>query len=387
MSKITLTNLVNLQNETTAVNAINANNAILQTAFDNTLSRDGTSPNTMGASLDMNSNQILNLPAPISVDSPARLIDVTTNPTIQVPPVGTSGATVGLLNANKTDSGNNTYSGTTTFTGPLVGIRPALTGNMTWYVNSSIGSDSNNGLTVGTPFQTIQHAITVAAGYDFNTHLVTIQLADGTYNEAVTAVPYIGRGTQGHNPAPMTITGNATTPSNVVWASPNSAACITAVETFNEYSITNLKFQNVNNGPCVYTDQQSWISLTNVVFGVALIHMNVAGITEISGNYSIVGAASYHAIVQNTGKLLYGGGGPLTVTLTGTLPFVQFISCSSLGYLTCPATVTTWNISGATVTGQRYNVFTNGLIDTQGGGSTYFPGSTSGATATGGLYV
>ena len=60
MSKISLTNLVNLQNETTAVNAINNNNAALTTAFDNTLSRDGTSPNTMGANLDMNGFQILN---------------------------------------------------------------------------------------------------------------------------------------------------------------------------------------------------------------------------------------------------------------------------------------------------------------------------------------
>lgn len=60
MSKITLTNLVNLQNETTAVNAINANSAVLTTSLDNTLSRDGTQPNTMGANLDMNGFQILN---------------------------------------------------------------------------------------------------------------------------------------------------------------------------------------------------------------------------------------------------------------------------------------------------------------------------------------
>jgi hypothetical protein len=58
--KITLTDLVNLQNETTAVNAINANNGVLTTALDNTLSRDGTAPNQMGANLDMNGFQILN---------------------------------------------------------------------------------------------------------------------------------------------------------------------------------------------------------------------------------------------------------------------------------------------------------------------------------------
>lgn len=66
MSKITLTNLVNLQNETTAVTAINGNSAILTTAIDNTLSRDGTTPNTMGSNFDMNSFRIINLPDPIN---------------------------------------------------------------------------------------------------------------------------------------------------------------------------------------------------------------------------------------------------------------------------------------------------------------------------------
>lgn len=76
MSKISLTDLVNLQNETTAVNAINANSAAITTAFDNTLSRDGTQPNTMGSNLDMNNFQILNLPAPSTQNSPVRLVDV-----------------------------------------------------------------------------------------------------------------------------------------------------------------------------------------------------------------------------------------------------------------------------------------------------------------------
>ena len=41
---------------------INANFDAIEQAFDNTLSRDGSSPNAMEANLDMNSNQILNLP-------------------------------------------------------------------------------------------------------------------------------------------------------------------------------------------------------------------------------------------------------------------------------------------------------------------------------------
>lgn len=117
MTKVTLTNLADLQNETTAVNAINTNNGILQSAMDNTLSRDGTSPNQMNASLDMNNNQIINLPAPSTISSPARVQDVVTNPTIVLPGTGTSGHVVPYLDGNNTFSGNNIFSGSATYNG------------------------------------------------------------------------------------------------------------------------------------------------------------------------------------------------------------------------------------------------------------------------------
>lgn len=77
MTKITLTALGNLQNESTAVNAINSNSATIVAAMDNTLSRDGTSPNQMNATLDMNSNKVINLPVPSSATEPLRLSDLT----------------------------------------------------------------------------------------------------------------------------------------------------------------------------------------------------------------------------------------------------------------------------------------------------------------------
>jgi hypothetical protein len=60
MAKVTLNDLSNLQNENSAVTTINGNSATIETAFDNTLSRDGSAPNQMEADLDMNSNNILN---------------------------------------------------------------------------------------------------------------------------------------------------------------------------------------------------------------------------------------------------------------------------------------------------------------------------------------
>lgn len=68
MSKLTLTTLTNLD---TAVATINTNNTAIIAAVEKTLSRDGTSPNSMSEDLDMDGNQILNLPAPVVGADPA----------------------------------------------------------------------------------------------------------------------------------------------------------------------------------------------------------------------------------------------------------------------------------------------------------------------------
>lgn len=76
MTKITLTHVADLTQPTTAATTINADMDIIQSAMDNTLSRDGTSPNQMETNLDMNDYQILNLPEPATELSPLRLKDL-----------------------------------------------------------------------------------------------------------------------------------------------------------------------------------------------------------------------------------------------------------------------------------------------------------------------
>lgn len=76
MAKVSLNSLANLQNEISAVATINNNSSAIAAALENTLSRDGTSPNSMAANLDMNSKRILNLPVPTSDTEPVRLSDL-----------------------------------------------------------------------------------------------------------------------------------------------------------------------------------------------------------------------------------------------------------------------------------------------------------------------
>lgn len=96
MSKITLDTVGSLTtNPTSALTAINDNFETIQTAFDNTYSRDGTSPNPLEDTLDANSNQIINLPAPATGDSPLRLQDLNSfiggGTVTNLPPGGTTG--------------------------------------------------------------------------------------------------------------------------------------------------------------------------------------------------------------------------------------------------------------------------------------------------------
>jgi nucleotide-binding universal stress UspA family protein len=69
-SRIVLNDLTNLQSESTAVGTINANNEILEDFSEEALTKAG--PNVLTSDVDMNGNDIINLPAPVHGTSPVR---------------------------------------------------------------------------------------------------------------------------------------------------------------------------------------------------------------------------------------------------------------------------------------------------------------------------
>lgn len=88
--------------------------------------------------------------------------------------------------------------------------RPLLTANTTFFVNAdpsnphpcgaftcSPGSNSNNGLSNTTPFQTIQVAVMGMVAYDFGPQTVDLQAADGTYNECILLPDYVATNNNG----------------------------------------------------------------------------------------------------------------------------------------------------------------------------------------------
>ena len=96
------------------------------------------------------------------------------------------------------------------------GVIQYVTSDQNYYVNSTTGSDSNNGRTSGTATLTIQKAIDLAVA---NTALtgaanIDINLADGTYSLSATSVNLRNYTRLGTGVA--ILKGNTSTPANVV---------------------------------------------------------------------------------------------------------------------------------------------------------------------------
>ncbi len=254
-------------------------------------------------------------------------------------------------------------------------IREKLTADRTYYVRTD-GSDSNNGLanTSGGAFLTIQKAIDTVAALDLSIYNVTIQVANGTYTGAIAVIaPWIGRGI-------VTLKGDTTTPSNVVLSTTGDTITMSGggalyVEGFRLSSSGN---RTMNVGP------RSELRFSSVEFNASTsehILLNGTGAYVFGyGNYSIIAGSNYHIRCQGGS---YCQIQLRTITLTGTPAFgVAFVYAQQSAVLGINA-----NTYSGAATGPRYLVATNGVINTGGGGTSYFPGSLAGSTVTGGQYV
>jgi hypothetical protein len=101
-----------------------------------------------------------------------------------------------------------------------------------------------------------------------------------------------------------------------------------------------------------------------------------------NASWTIVGDASAHMAAGQYGVIATLGG---TIAIPVAKAFVIFAWGNNSGHLEA------WSmtISGAGVagtTGKRYQSDGNSVIFTNGGGASYFPGNSSGTTATGGQY-
>lgn len=207
MAKLVLTDVSNIENTDTAESTINNNSAAIETALENTLSRDGTTPNQMEADLDMNSNRILNLPTPIDPTEPVRVIDVANVSGFQdtlaleaaveaAEQAADDSFSAASLSAHYATDPEDTlveppdkysakhWSAKAEDWATVARYRERLTADKIWYV-SLTGSDTTGDGSEGNPWKSVSKAFRyITSSVDCNGYAPVIQMFAGTYNYA-----------------------------------------------------------------------------------------------------------------------------------------------------------------------------------------------------------
>ena len=265
--------------------------------------------------------------------------------------------------------------------GALVSDREILTADRTYYV-ATTGDDGNDGLAVGTPFLTIQHAIDIASTLiDARNFAVTIQIADGTYNNSGIILKNVLGASR------VNLTGNTTTYDNVV-IHRNAAGGITgiieAVGLSTVYHTQGFKLSTDQAGVWGFNvSLHTVLYFSKVNFGDGMtVHIGVReGSTVIEeDSYEITGDCGIHITVRGNSRITTSQS--VTVTLTGT-PAFSTVFLQVYGASIYDISSGIINYSGA-ATGTRYFGSELSLIATSGD---TLPGDAAGSVATGAVYT
>ncbi|CUT16066.1 hypothetical protein BF49_7146 [Bradyrhizobium sp.] len=102
------------------------------------------------------------------------------------------------------------------------------------------------------------------------------------------------------------------------------------------------------------------------------------------GNHKFTANTGYCFAAYRNGTINLGGGAVFTITTP--IGVSQFAYVVSGGQIEVPATGTPTFVNYGNVSGGKYFATLNGVINTQGAGINYFPGTVAGSTTAGGQY-
>lgn len=261
---------------------------------------------------------------------------------------------------------------------PAGGVREQITANRTYYVDTTLGSDSNDGLTSGAgAFATIQKAVDTVASLDLNVYVTTINVADGTYNEPL-SLPRL----TGGNPFSVKceIIGNPVTPANVIVDSAGGN-CVTTFGAPEDWKMEGFSFQNCN---AVFRAKNGVLKIDNIVFASGSnfgFNIDANGLVEAVGSsMEVTGDLQRFATLSGGGALDMRNAG---LTLSGTRNF------STAFMVVSGKSQSNWG--GASVTGsgtgKRYQISELSFLRSGNGSVNFFPGDVAGTTTSGAVYT
>jgi hypothetical protein len=256
------------------------------------------------------------------------------------------------------------------------------TANYTIFVNTATGSDTlfdGTSATVGTgtsgPLKTIGKAVSTAFGYAPSQFSITIQVASGTYNEAVATPTFAG---------PNLIINGSGVGSVVV--SSGTSTCFTVTGP-NTLTVQNLTVQNTapSGGGGGFLAQAGATMTTSSTASNAI----GGGIFNTATGTIQVGAHTYNgscfALYFSTFGGLINLGASVSQTISTPISVASATAVADLNgsiavNIGSPAIFS----NAGFVSGPKYLSEFNGTINTTGQGANYFPGSVAGSTTNGG---
>jgi len=253
-----------------------------------------------------------------------------------------------------------------------------LSSTLNLYVSTS-GNDNNPG-TSSAPFATLTGAYnTLVSQYNLNSQNININVANGTYGpQIISGCPV------GFNQNSINIVGNNTTPTNVVFASTGANNALT-IQNGANVSITGISFSSTQ-GSGIYI-QSAVANLEVVNFGACLDAYHIFAATgsyfQLSSSYTISAGAQSHILVGSNGSCLLSGSG----TVQNSCSFPQsFAIATTAGSIVIGIGFYYDIPSGVVVTGSRATATLNGIINTQGQGTTLLPGNSVATSSLGGQF-
>lgn len=251
--------------------------------------------------------------------------------------------------------------------------RRSFLADKTFYVRTD-GSDSNNGEadTSAGAFLTIQAAVNyLYRCVNMNGYTATVQVRTGTY------APVEIAGVMGHGK--LRITGDLTTPSNVVIAATTSLTNAISVSDQAQVLLGGLKLTATNGIGLSLTRQSfAWCDGLMEYGACSTAHFSVfqGSFLRCNAHYTISGNSAIFLTMGNNGVFISPS---RTITLTGSPTWTTIVSISHCS----TANLSTSTFSGAAGGGTNYSVVSNSVFIL---GVTVLPG-TGGSTAIGGQVV